>query len=229
MKTKFGSIIVDGRGKIGGHVASKNRSGSYLRTKVTPVNPKTSFQTAIRNRLAGLATGWAGLTDAQRGAWNAAVDKWKKSNIFGDVVISSGFNLYCRLNSNILMAAGTAITTPAVPVAIPPITTLTLTGAVGTPALSLVFAPTPVATNYTLMIEATPALAPGKTFVKNMFRIVSTVAAAGTSPKNLLADWNTKFGTLTPAGNKVWVRVTLVNKLTGQAGIPVVTSCVLAA
>lgn len=144
-------------------------------------------------------------------------------------MLSSGFNLYNKLNSNLLMAGASQITTCPVPVAIPAITTLTLTGAVGTPALSLVFAPTPVAANYRLMIEATAVQGAGKSFVKNMFRLVSYVDAAGTSPKNLLADWNAKFGTLTPAGSKVWVRVKLVNKLTGQAGLPVVTSCVLSA
>jgi len=36
MKTLFGAIVVDGRGKLGGHVASKNRHGSYFRTKVSP-------------------------------------------------------------------------------------------------------------------------------------------------------------------------------------------------
>ena len=40
MKTKFGAIIVAGSGKINGFVASKNRAGAYLRTKVTPVTLK---------------------------------------------------------------------------------------------------------------------------------------------------------------------------------------------
>ena len=39
MKIKFGSEVVDGRGKIGGHVYSKNKGGAYKRTKVTPSNP----------------------------------------------------------------------------------------------------------------------------------------------------------------------------------------------
>ncbi len=229
MKTKFGAIIVDGRGKLGGHVASKNKSGNYLRTKVTPVNPQSLYQSVIRNRLSSQAQSWSGITQAQRDKWNSVVLQWKKSNIFGDVVISSGFNLFCKANSNILMAGGTVITDPAAPASIPALTGVSLTGAVGTPALSLVFAPTPVGTGLTLVIEATPVQGPGKSFMKNNFRIISSVAAAGTSPKNLLADYNTRFGTLTPAGSKVWIRVRLVNKTNGQAGIPVVVSCVLAA
>jgi len=43
MKTLFGAIVVDGRGKLGGHVASKNRHGSYFRTKVSQANQQVSI------------------------------------------------------------------------------------------------------------------------------------------------------------------------------------------
>jgi hypothetical protein len=54
MKVLFGAIVVDGRGKIGGHVMSKNRAGAFMRTKVTPINRKSSFQTGVRSRLAAI-------------------------------------------------------------------------------------------------------------------------------------------------------------------------------
>ena len=73
MKILWGALVVDGRRKIGGQVASKNRGGAYMRNKVTPVNPQTAAQTAIRNRLAGLSQAWRALTAAQRAAWNGAV------------------------------------------------------------------------------------------------------------------------------------------------------------
>ena len=59
MKLKFGAIVTDGRGKIGGHVASKNRSGAYLRTKVTPSNPNTVAQVQVRSILASLSQSWS--------------------------------------------------------------------------------------------------------------------------------------------------------------------------
>ena len=87
MKAKFGAIVVDGRGKIGGHVATKNKSGSYFRTKVTPVNPQSASQNSVRSRLATRAQAWKGLTAAQRTSWNAAVNDFQRTNIFGDTVI----------------------------------------------------------------------------------------------------------------------------------------------
>ena len=94
MKIKYGAIIVDGSGKIGGHVASKNRSGSYLRTKTTPSNPNTTAQAQARSVLASLSTGWGVLTDDQRKSWNDAVGDYAKTDIFVDFKNPSGINLY---------------------------------------------------------------------------------------------------------------------------------------
>ena len=85
MKIKWGALVVDGRNKIGGQVASKNRNGAYMRNKVTPVNGKSAGQVTVRNRLASLASGWRGLTAGQRLAWNNAVSDYKKTDIFGDI------------------------------------------------------------------------------------------------------------------------------------------------
>ena len=41
-KIKFGMMMTDASGKLGGQVFSKNRGGSYVRTKVTPTNPQTA-------------------------------------------------------------------------------------------------------------------------------------------------------------------------------------------
>ena len=139
MKLKFGAIVVAGSGKIGGHVASKNKAGAYLRTKVTPSNPRTTYQTNVRERLTGLSQGWRSLTDAQRNSWNNAVANFKRSNVFGDIKIPSGFNLYQRINNNILTIGGTILTVPPTPSSVATYSNAVLTAAAGTPALSLSF------------------------------------------------------------------------------------------
>jgi hypothetical protein len=229
MKTKFGAIIVAGSGKIGGHVASKNRSGSYLRTKVTPVNPQTAYQTTIRNRLATLAVAWGALTDAQRGAWNAAVGSYKGTNVFGDIVNPSGFNLFQRLNNNLSQIGVAQINTPLTPVALPSFTTLTLTAAAGAQTLSLAYLPTPVVAGIAVCVDFTPAIVPGKTFVKNQFRRVGIVAAAAASPYNAAANYIARLGAIGAATKKIWCKVTVYSLTTGQKGIPVIVSAVIAA
>src|SRR5690606_32580834 len=112
MKIKWGALVVDGRGKLGGHVASQNRGGSYMRTKVTPSNPQSTFQTTVRQLFGSISSGWSGLTQDVIDAWNAAVDDWKTTNIFGDLKQPSGKALYKRLNQQAQLAGYSAIGTP---------------------------------------------------------------------------------------------------------------------
>jgi hypothetical protein len=48
-KINFGQTVNDARGKLGGTVFSKNKSGAYTRRKVTPANPRTVAQSRVRN------------------------------------------------------------------------------------------------------------------------------------------------------------------------------------
>ena len=217
MKTKFGSIIVDGRGKIGGHVASKNRGGSYIRTKVTPANAQTTFQNGVRNLFTSLSQAWRGLTQAQRDAWNAAVSDFSRTDIFGDIRNPSGINLFQRLN-NVLNSIGEAtILIPPLPSAVENVVATSLTAAVGVPAMSLVF-DGPVPADTKVKVFATAPISAGKSYVKNEFRQIAVLPSAQTSPKNLLADYVAKFGNTGSIGQKITVKIIACNSITGQVG-----------
>ncbi len=98
MKAKFGSIIVDGRNKLGGSIYSKNRYGNYSKTFVNPTNTITSYRTANRASFAAISQSWRNLTEDQRNGWNSAVFEYAKTDIFGDLRNPSGYNLYMRVN-----------------------------------------------------------------------------------------------------------------------------------
>src|SRR5689334_14742391 len=101
-KIKLGSIVVDIRGKVGGHVYSKNRGGSYMKNKVTPSNPQTSSQTSIRAVFTSLSQGWRDLTNDERLQRESAVQGFARTDVFGDVKNPTGNTLYIRLNMNII-------------------------------------------------------------------------------------------------------------------------------
>ena len=214
MKAKWGALVVDGRGKLGGHVASRNRGGAYFRTKVTPLNPNTSFQQAARALLTLFAQGWRDLTADQRAAWNSAVSDFALTDVFGDIKSPTGFNLYVRLNTNIDIAGGSAIVIPPLPAAvvqsIPSALVMNITGSVGT----IAFSPT-VATGMAVILRMTPSLSPGINFVKSEYRIIGVMAAAETSPFDLFALYVAKFGAPTEGG-KIFCSLETVNILTGQ-------------
>jgi hypothetical protein len=223
MKIKYGSLVVDGRGKIGGHVASKNRAGSYLRTKVTPANPNTSYQAEVRNRLSNLSTAWGALDEAERLAWNNAVVHYKKTDIFGDLKNPSGFNLFQRINNNLAQIGVAQIDTPALPAEMAVIVTGVLT-ATHDSTIEVTFSTDPVFTAHDMVVDATPAISPGKSFVKSEFRRLGKYSEVTDHVLDVSTEYDAKFGAVGAAGQKVFVRMKMINKTTGQAGIPVILS-----
>jgi len=228
MKMKFGAIVVDGRGKIGGHVASKNRGGAYLRTKVTPSNPQTGYQAAVRNRLTSFSQGWRALTAAQIAAWNSAVDNYAKTDIFGDIKQPTGLNLYVKLNSNLDEIGVSSIASPPLPAEVSPVLTVTPTAAVTGTSFDVAYTPATVPTNTSFIIRVTKQVSPGKAFLNNEFRNLVVLPAASTSSESIVAAYQARFGTMV-AGQKVGVEMTPVNETTGQKGVAVSATLIIGA
>jgi hypothetical protein len=59
-------------GAQGDIVASRNRSGQFLRKRVSPRNPRTAAQRRARKYMRIFSRLWNRLTEAQRAAWRAA-------------------------------------------------------------------------------------------------------------------------------------------------------------
>lgn len=228
MKIKYGALVVDGRGKIGGHVASRNRAGAYLRTKVTPINPSTLAQALARNRLAGISTDWRGLTAAQRVAWNGAVADYSKTDIFGDIRNPSGFNLHQKLNNNLVNCSESQITAPPLPEAVDAFTSLSVVVDNTLQLVTLTYAPA-IAADHKALVFGTPAISPGISFVKSEYRQFDVIATADGSPFSIESEYIAKFGAVGAVGMKVFVMLVPVNINTGQAGIPMPASTIITA
>lgn len=222
-----GVAIVDMRNKLNGSVLSKNRGGAYVRTKVTPVNPQTTSQQNVRNRLATNSQAWRGLTETQRQSWIDGAISFPTTDIFGNIKILSGFQLYCSLNNNLSMIGATNIDSCPSPVAIPQLelTSVTADDSANTVILA---ATSPVPADFAMVVFATPNVTPGKTFVKQQFRFVSAEPAAGTSPFDISTEWTALFGDPV-VGNKVFAKAFYVSTTTGQAGIPVQAQTIVVA
>jgi len=222
---KWGALVVDGRGKIGGHVASKNRGGAYLRQKVTPTNPQTSYQAAVRNRLSGIATGWRGLTAAQRAAWNAAVLAFSKTDVFGDLKTPTGSALYQRLNNNLVTCGQSQISDPPIPQDVFAFTSFSAAVVTGTPAVNLTFTDAIPAGTY-VKLFATAPVSPGISFVKSEYRLIDILTNADTSVHDAIAEYVAKFGSVGSTGQKLFFKIVPVNGTSGQEGVPLSTSAI---
>lgn len=215
MKAQFGAIVVAGSGKIGGHVASRNRGGAYFRTKVTPINPSTAAQQNARGILGSLSTQWSQLTDAQRLSFNNAVADFATTDIFGDIRNPSGINLYVKLNANLLNTGQAQISSAPIK------EEFIYSGIVAAHCLVTTQSVTIQVsddnnTGNKILAFATPTLSNGTTFVKNRLRSVGSF--------NIIADeadlsegYTAKFGTFALGANIV-VGFRIISA-TGQASV----------
>ena len=207
MKLKFGAIVTDGRGKIGGHVASKNRAGAYLRTKVTPSNPNTVAQVQARSVLSSLSQLWSQLTDGQRQGWNDAVKEWGTTDIFGDIKKPSGINLFVKLNANLISVGFPQLLDVPAKSEVPAVIVVDGYYSISADQMYVQFN-SALADGFMALVRATPRLSAGVSFVKSQFRVIGYKNVIADNVV-LVGDYASKFGTLS-VGDNVYANVQFV-------------------
>ena len=212
-KVKFGMMMTDASGKLGGHVFAKNRGGSYVRTKGIPSNPQTSSQMGIRGIFASISTRWAQLTEAQRNSFRNFVNDYATTDIFGDLRNPSGKSLFQRLNQNLAISGQAQIDVCSSPQEVPFANLDTADGSAIATELNVTY--TGDLTGSQVVFWATPAMSQGKKFVKNDLRQISVVAGDAGDTVDIGAAWAARFGTLT-AGANIYVGIRVINA-NGQA------------
>lgn len=228
MKILWGAGVVDGRGKLNGWVASKNRFGAYFRTKVTPVNPQTQPQQNRRGILAVLSQAWRGLTESQRAGWASLAEQIPFTDIFGNSKTLSGNSMYVKLNANLATVGEAANADAPVPVGITQITSLDLAADASAHSMTVTcITPAGLSLSETFVIEFTPQVSQGKYFVKSLFRQFDSVNDLDPGV-DFGTNYESTFGTITE-GLKVFVRVFVMNTDTGQTGIAFEASAIVAA
>lgn len=222
-KIKYSALVSDMRNKLNGSVLSKNRYGSYVRNKTTPVNPQSSYQQQARSILATLSSGWRGITEAARASWNALAKELPFTDIFGDIKYLTGSALYVKLNTNLINAGQASSPTAPAPVGLPEVLleegTATITAGAIT-ELSVDFNVASMPADHVVAIYATPVIGAGQEFIKNRLRFVGPLTTITANSGNILALYTARFGTVMPVGSKIFVRAAVVNTVTGQMGIP---------
>ncbi len=222
-----GAIISEISGKIAATIFTRNRGGNIIRNRRTPINRRSVLQSQRRQALGNLASGWRGITQAQRDSWNGATGNFPYQNTLGETKFLSGEQLYIQFNSNLILIGSSVITDAPAPFAFETFT-ISCTAADAVPALSLVFATSPLAADNNLAVFATPNLSPGiGSPNSSKFRFLENVPPAGTTPIDLLATFQALFGDPVET-QKIFIEIRPIS-VGGQGGTPLRTSCVVAA
>ena len=222
-KIKFGMMMTDARGKLGGQVFSKNRSGAYIRTKVTPSNPRTTRQSLVRQALAAISAAWSSLTMPEINGWNAAVNSWQTTNIFGDSQSPSGKTLFVKLNLNAANAGYPFIDNAPAKVDMPQLGAPSATYDIATGDFDISGLPNPLAGK--IIVAATAPQTAGTRFFKGKFRQLMVTTAVAGEITGIRSFYINRFGTV-EAGANIAVSVKSVQP-NGQAGVEIVMPLII--
>jgi hypothetical protein len=218
-KIVFSAVVGDARNKVGGVVFTKSRAGSVVRRKVSPVQPRTTAQSAVRASFTGFSKVWSGtLTSAQRAAWIALAKGTPVKDVFGASIILTGLQLFQQLNRSLATIGVAQILTPPVTLVAEEAGNATIVANHTGPVLSIL--PSTFNTGVSdWVIRASPPVSPGKVFIGSKLVVVkfgSTVLAAA---QTFATEYIAKFGAL-QVGQQIFASITYVNNTSGAQGRP---------
>lgn len=194
-------------GSYQGMTASRNRFGQYVRTRASPVQPRTTAQLNQRARMTTNAAAWRTLTDAQRAGWLSLGLSLTRTDSLGSSYTMNGFMAYCSVNNNKLDAGDSAVADAPAIVTPADLTTATVT--LTAVAFSVAYTATPLPAATRLFIWVSPQRSAGR-FFNGDYRLLSVTAAAAASPSNILAAYTAKFG-VPVVGKRIFISLETYN------------------
>lgn len=211
-RIKFGMMMTDARGKLGGQVFSKTRSGAVVRTKVTPTNPQTTAQALARAIFGTISQEWRALTETERESWRSTAKDFAKTNVFGDQYFSSGKNYFQEINGNLENAGLGRISEPQ-PFTPPPIviaTSMLVDNTTG--EIDIEYdTPAPGGTGR-IIYEASPFLSAGKKNFSGSFRKITVTPSTAYPTATVLFEAYVDVFGMPPTGAKFALRVKTVSE-----------------
>lgn len=192
-------VYTEIRGSVNGVTYARNRYGLYVRSKASPVQPRTPAQTERRAQLTVLSQRWRTLSEANRAEWRAFADDLTRSDTLGLTYRLSGLQAYLQFNlwRALLMLAPQDNPPPQL-AAPSPITISDVRFDADDELIEVAFTPTPYAG--AIAIWATAPFSRGIHFVApSRYRIVTIIRPSAfggtiTSPQSLGDEYVQKFG-----------------------------------
>jgi len=219
---KYGAIITDMKGKLGGHHFKSSLSGATVSTNRQPeavndirYNPRQpEAVNDIRFNFQRAASAWQALTVLEQKAWQASAVNFPFKNKYGALIKPSGYHCFVGINARLLNTGGSIITTPPAPTSAPAVLSFTITSC-SSSALVITLG-SAVPTGYVAQIKCTRSLSAGRQVASKNFSLVQQSPAATTGAVNIWAGYRDLFGNPI-TGNTLWIVVVLINTSNGAA------------
>jgi hypothetical protein len=227
MKFTPGIAITEARGSFQATTFTRNASGAVIRSRVKPINRRSTSQSLVRQQFGSIASSWRGLTQTQRDSWEAAKSSFPYQDTLGQTKIYTASQLYEKFNRNILAIGGTIIATAPSPASFD-IYTLAVSDT-DTDALAITIGPNPIPATDSVILYATRPVSAGRNTVgQSDFRQLDVLLAADTPPQTIVTAYEAVFGSLAGlGGQKVFIQIRPVKTASGIAAVPLRAQAIL--
>jgi hypothetical protein len=200
-------------GARGDEVASRNRSGQFLRQRVSPKNPRTAAQRRVRKYMRTFSRLWNKITEPQRVAWCAGACEVLSRPKLGKPRPLDGQKFFNKINTVLAICGREPLLEPPPrPEFGPnPVIALTATNGPGGIALMLSLSKTPAED---IMLFASPPCNAGRSYCSN-FSFIGLLPATNEGISHIIRLYLRKLKELkklkryrhvTLAGSRVFIR-----------------------
>lgn len=219
MKVVLSGIYSDISGRHGSTVASKNKSGLYLKPFVPPYTSNISRNVAVRGKFNSLAILWKTLSSTRHTDWNTKALTYTFKDRFGNPYVPNGYQLFLYCNLNLSNVTNTPLLDPSVYAPVPypyasidPVykgaATWNFNFAVSIPA------------NHFFLLYVSKLQSPGFFGVNPPVNIFDSQFYTHAFPINYYSLLSTWFNNHFPVDYKLFCSVYLLNQLSGCVSLP---------
>jgi len=229
MRVKYGAIIVNARGRLGGHAATDNASGNIVVTAAIPPLPRfrSSSRSKPLQRHTASRQAYKALTIIQQQQWKNETANYPRLNAVGNQYKMTGQQLFCSLNNNLQNIGAAIISVPA-PKIIPPMSPLfTIAATHAGPSLGLTYASAQATSSDIMIVQASPNMSNGRSSPGNSMRQIANIALTGQGSDNILTNWQDVFGGSPLTGQRIFVSVYIISYSCGAATPIISNVCVV--
>lgn len=210
---KYGAIVTEIKGKIGGTVFQAGKSSYVMRNNAFGGGRKSLRWQEIKQIFARVATNWRTLTSGQKASWLASTPDYPATNKFGDTYTPSAYQLYCTLNNNRIQIGLSMLTTPVAPVAEQDISPVTF---VETDPDNYDLSFTATGSNqYEVQIFASNPVSQGVESIPSRLIYLAHINGTTSTPYNLKSTLVDAFGEIKD-GSRIWLRLYVVRHASGR-------------
>jgi hypothetical protein len=98
-RVKYGAIVTEIKGKVGGQVFQRSGQVFSLRNNPSHKIPQSISAQRWRHKIALLASNWRTMSDTNKATWTTYANTFPTVDNFGNPIVLTGYQLYIYVNS----------------------------------------------------------------------------------------------------------------------------------